>query len=238
MMNQPIFKRVFPQVLAWAGLVALSSVIALAQGIAPPPDPTAAARTDGQIEMDVVHALDATKELKDDLITAATIQSEVMLSGTVSTEASRQLAESIASHVSGVTKVTNNLKIGNPQNAPTEQQVANAGDQQPADGQQAGDQDEMRAQIRAEVQSQIQAQRQAQGQGPSSPVPPPPPAYQAPTGPVTIPQGTLLQLRTSEPVGSKRAKNGQPVQFMVIHDVAIGGVLAIPRGATVLGVVT
>jgi hypothetical protein len=238
MMNQPIFKRVFPQVLAWAGLVALSSVIALAQGIAPPPDPTDAARTDGQIEMDVVHALDATKELKDDLITAATIQSEVMLSGTVSTEASRQLAESIASHVSGVTKVTNNLKIGNPQNAPTEQQVANAGDQQPADGQQAGDQDEMRAQIRAEVQSQIQAQRQAQGQGPSSPVPPPPPAYQAPTGPVTIPQGTLLQLRTSEPVGSKRAKNGQPVQFMVIHDVAIGGVLAIPRGATVLGVVT
>jgi hypothetical protein len=213
-------------------------VIALAQGIAPPPNPADAARADGQIEMDVVHALDSAKELKDDLITAATIQGEVMLSGTVSTEASRQLAESIASHVPGVIKVTNNLKVGNPQNAPAEQQVANTGDQQPADGQQPGDQDEMRAQIRAEVQNQIQAQRQAQGQGPSSPVPPPPPAYQEPTGPVTIPPGTLLQLRTSEPVVSKRARNGQPVQFMVIHDVAIGGVLAIPRGATVLGVVT
>ena len=37
--------------------------------------------------MDVVHALDASQALKNDLITAATIQSEVTLSGTVSSEA-------------------------------------------------------------------------------------------------------------------------------------------------------
>ena len=46
--------------------------------------------------MDVVHALDASAALKNDLITAATIQSEVTLSGTVSSDASKQLAESIA----------------------------------------------------------------------------------------------------------------------------------------------
>jgi hypothetical protein len=39
-------------------------------------------------------------------------------------------------------------------------------------------------------------------------------------------------------VNSKRAKDGQPVQFTVIQDVAVGNVLAIPRGATVHGVVT
>jgi hypothetical protein len=39
-------------------------------------------------------------------------------------------------------------------------------------------------------------------------------------------------------VNSKHAKDGNPVQFMVIQDVAVGGVLAIPRGATVHGVVT
>jgi hypothetical protein len=55
---------------------------------------------------------------------------------------------------------------------------------------------------------------------------------------VTIPQGTLLQLRTNETVGSKRAKDGEPVQFTVIRDVAVGGVLALPKGATVHGVVT
>ena len=39
-------------------------------------------------------------------------------------------------------------------------------------------------------------------------------------------------------MNSKRAKDGQPVQFTVIRDVAVGNVLAIPRGATVHGVVT
>jgi hypothetical protein len=47
-----------------------------------------------------------------------------------------------------------------------------------------------------------------------------------------------LYLRTSEPVDSKRAKDGEPVQFTVIQDVSSGGVLAIPRGATIHGVIT
>jgi hypothetical protein len=81
----------------------------------------------------------------------------------------------------------------------------------------------MRAQIRAEVQAQIQAQRQGQ---------------QTARGPVTIPEGTLLPLRTNQPVSSKRAKDGTQVDFVVIQDVISGGVLAIPRGATVHGVVT
>ena len=34
--------------------------------------------------------------------------------------------------------------------------------------------------------------------------------------------GTLLQLRTSEPLGSKRAQDGQPVQFTLISDVTHG----------------
>ncbi len=55
---------------------------------------------------------------------------------------------------------------------------------------------------------------------------------------MTIPQGTLVYLRTSEGIESKHAKDGEPLQFTVIQDVAVGGVLAIPRGATVHGVVT
>src|ERR1700722_10706495 len=101
-------------------------------------------RTDGQIEMDVVHALDGSAALKNDLITAATIQGEVTLSGTVSTDASKQLAESIAAHVDGVTKVNNNLKVGNPaadaqtsQPAPDSQEMPDP-DQSPAQQQMAG----------------------------------------------------------------------------------------------------
>ena len=92
------------------GVIALAGTMALAQGAAP----STGSRTDGQIEMDVVHALDASQALKDDMITAATIQSEVTLSGTVSSDSSKQLAESIAKTVPGVTKVHNNLKVGNP----------------------------------------------------------------------------------------------------------------------------
>ncbi|MGO9775095.1 MAG: BON domain-containing protein [Terracidiphilus sp.] len=259
-MNRPMLKRVFPQALAWTALAVLSGAMALAQDSTPAPapapapspaaatpetpPPAAATRTDGEIEQDVVHALDASKALKSDLITAATIQGEVTLSGTVSSEASSELAEAIAAHVAGVTKVNNNLKVGNPQapanpdaqpmaeNQPGDAGVPNPGDAgAPAmnDGpmpvpNESDAQAQMRAQIRAEVQAQIQAQRDAQ--------------QQTPMGPVTLPQGTLLQLRTNEPVNSKRAKDGEPVQFTVIQDVFVGGMLAIPRGAIAHGVVT
>ena len=240
--NRPLFKRVFPQILFCAGLLVLYGAIALAQDQAPVASEASQAapqRTDGQIEMDVVHALDASPELKYDLITAATIQCEVTLSGTVASKASSDMAESVAGHVAGVTKVNNNLKIGNPQDA-------NAGN--PGAQQMAGNQPDNGPGPQGYPQvAPPQDQGQAPDEGQEPYYPPQPqyraqqpqaPRYAAPNGPVTIPPGTLIQLRTSEPVNSKRAKDGEPVQFTVIHDVAIGIVLAIPRGATVHGVVT
>ncbi len=124
-MNRNLLKLMAPKFVALTGVVFLSAAIAVAQDAAPA-DPAQAQpaaqaptrsqgpRTDGQIEMDVVRALDASPALKNDLITAATIQSEVTLSGTVSSDASKQLAESISSHVDGVSKVHDNLKVGNP----------------------------------------------------------------------------------------------------------------------------
>jgi hypothetical protein len=228
--------------------------LALAQGAAAPASPADPVRTDGQIEMDVVHALDASTALKNDLITAATIQGEVTLSGTVSVASSHDLAESIASHVAGVTKVHNNLKVGNaqapPAQNPADSQQGDARAPNSADSSSRPDgplppaneseaQAQLRAEIRAQVIAEIRAQRlaqqQAQGQDATSPLPP---ALETPKGPVTIPQGTLLQLRTSEAVGSKHARDGEQLQFVVIHDVNVGGVLAIPRGATVHGVVS
>jgi hypothetical protein len=241
MVNRPMLKKLIPQTLAWTAWIVLSGVVALAQeSTAPAASQSQAAtlRTDGQIETDVVRALDNSKALKSDLITAATIQGEVTLSGTVSSEASSELAEAIVNHVQGVTKVNNNLAVGDPQAAPKPDAQSAYSDipAPPSDGNAPAMNDgpmpvpnetpaqaQRRAQIRAEVQAQIQAQRQA---------------AQAARGPVTLPPGTLLQLRTSEWVSSKRAKDGTPVQFVVIQDVTYGGVLAIPRGATVHGVVT
>ncbi|SPE24926.1 putative Transport-associated protein [Candidatus Sulfotelmatomonas gaucii] len=277
MINRTLMTRRFTQVMAWTGVAVLCAVVAVAQDASAPADqsqgqPAAqqGPRTDGQVEMDVVHALDASAALKNDLITAATIQGEVTLSGTVSSDASKLLAESIVSHVNGVTKVHNNLQVGNPSQA--------AQNAQPAPDMQAQDMPDNQQpeatpglpppgpspdQNPAQGQSQAPAPYPQQAPNPQQggyPQPPPArpqyqspqysqyppqyqrapsaPSYQPASGPVTIPQGTLLYLRTSEPVDSKRAKDGEPVQFTVIQDVTSGGVLAIPRGATVHGVVT
>jgi len=274
--------------------------MAVAQDAAPSNGP----RTDGQIEMDVVHALDASQALKNDLITAATIESEVTLSGTVSSDSSKQLAESIAKTVPGVSKVHNNLKVGNPaddenaqgaaandpsndmadaqaapaegsqdnglyaqqnapqQNSPNLNQAPppNWGDQnqqqpaygQPGYGQQQPDYGQQQApppgygqagpppgygQQQAPPPGYGQAPPPGYGQRPDYAQAPPPPRYAMPRAPVTIPQGTLIQVRTNGAVNSKQARGGEPIEFTVIQDVAFGGVLAIPRGATVRGVI-
>ena len=92
-MKRPWLTRIFP--------LALTAVLIFARGAvwAQQDSPQDAAqanaqRSDGEIEMDVVKALDDSQALKNDLITAATIQSQVTLSGTVSSEASKRLAES------------------------------------------------------------------------------------------------------------------------------------------------
>jgi hypothetical protein len=293
-MNRFLLKRIPLQLMAWAGVAVLCtallcSVAALAQNAGAPAEPsqgqpaaqTQGPRTDGQIEMDVVHALDASQALKNDLITAATIQSEVTLSGTVSSGASKKLAGSIASHVDGVTKVHNNLTVGNPQDAQAMQPLPDNEAQEMPDNQQPGNgtaglpppgpaPDQYPNQGQYPPQGQYpnqtapypqqqpypqQAPYPQQGGGYPPPRPPYPnpqygqyppqyaptpaaPVYKPATGPVTLAPGTLLQLRTSETVDSKRAKSGEPVQFVVIQDVTMGGVLAIPRGAVVHGVVT
>lgn len=305
-MNRSFNLRAFPRVLAWVGVLALGSAMALAQDTAS----SNGARSDGQIEMDVVHALDGSQALKNDLITAATIQSEVTLSGTVSSDSSKQLAESIAKGVAGVTKVHNNLKVGNPaddanaegaplndpandmgdaQAAPPAQQQPNPaygdnGQQQPSINQAPppnwSDQNSGQGQNYPQQQPQYGQQQpypqqpqygqqpypQQPAYGQPGPPPPPPPGYgqgeygqaapppgygqrpgyaqtpppqryDIPRGPVTIPQGTLVQVRTTDAVNSKRAKAGEPLQFTVIQDVTVNGVLAIPRGATLHGVI-
>jgi hypothetical protein len=283
-MNRSLVKSNFQQVLVWSGVAVLSAIAALAQDPAPQNPYTqntgqvAAApggqRTDGQIEMDVVHALDASQPLKNDLITAATIQGEVTLAGTVSSADSKKLAESIVTKVPGVTGVHNNLNVGNPQDAQNEMTPQPADESDP--GQPQGPPQQANAQqdngpmpppqanpqqatppYPNQGQNPDQGQYSQQGQYPP-PYPqarpqyapyggqqqprgysqPQGPAYALAYGPVTVPSGTVLQLRTSEPLTSKRAQDGQPVQFTVISDVAVGGVLAIPRGATVHGVVS
>jgi hypothetical protein len=249
--------RVLPQAAGFAGAILLSGALALGQ------DPAQAigARGDGQIEMDVVQALDSSNALKQDLITAATVKGEVTLAGTVTSEASKELAGAIVSRVAGVTAVHNNLKVGAVQESET---VPAPADPLPVASEPAQAAQEETAQPLPQSYPQPSAEaaqpNPAAAQEPEqaasvqpyeTPTPAQPPVRRPynPNGaaqpgpqqalrPLTVAPGTLLQLRTSEALSSKRAQPGQPVQFQVIQDVMTGGVLAIPRGATVRGEVT
>jgi hypothetical protein len=260
-MIRPSLKKIFFQSLALTAVAVFSVAVAIAQegGSAAP---ASGQRTDGQIEMDVVQALDASQALKNDLITAATVQGQVTLSGTVSSLAESELAASIAGHVNGVGKVNNNLRIGNPQaaqdaTAPApDDDVPMSGNNQGAPAQ-GGNQGQPADQGQPPVGIDQPAPNQGQGQAApppppqypaypptrrpyyaQQPPPPPAPSYQYATRPVTLPEGTLIQVRTAEEVDTRHATDGTPVQFTVIRDITLGGVLAIPRGATLHGVVT
>lgn len=285
-MKRPWLTRIFP--------LALTAVLIFARGAvwAQQDSPQDAAqanaqRSDGEIEMDVVKALDDSQALKNDLITAATIQSQVTLSGTVSSDASKRLAESIAAKVPGVTKVNNHLKVGNPAEAQNDQAAQPAPESYPDPNDEAAPSGGNRnppqyapnGPENAPPQYSQQPDNQPQpgypqngpqpgypppayggqpayppgyGQQPGYPPPPPqysqrypypPPAapaprYSIPSGPITVAQGTVLQVRTADALDNKRAKVDTPVDFTVIRDVTVNGWLAIPRGATIHGVVT
>ncbi|HYK36139.1 BON domain-containing protein [Alloacidobacterium sp.] len=180
----------------------------------------AAARADADIETDVAAALGQSPQLQGQNITAATIQGDVTLSGTVRDSASKQLAEQLAAGVSGVRSVENNLSVSTPA--------------QPAQGvsQQAEEQTPPPPPYDQGVSTPNQADKQQNypSQAPSYP--------QQLLGPVTIPAGTLLNVRTSELLDSHKMQPGAMFQATVASDLYEGNVLAIPRGAVLTGQVT
>jgi hypothetical protein len=58
------------------------------------------------------------------------------------------------------------------------------------------------------------------------------------TGPITLPVGTLLNVRTSEPLDARRVQAGTIFQATLANDVFQSGALVIPRGAVLTGQVT
>jgi len=191
---------------------------------AAPQQAQAAARADAEIQTDVATALAQSSQLQGQNITAATIQGDVTLSGTVRDEAAKRLAEQIAAGVSGVRSVENNLTVSSAPAQPTQSSQQQPEEQTPPPppyDQGVSNPDE----------NYPPAQQAPNTQQPNY-------SYQQPSGPVTIPAGTLLNVRTSEPLDSRRAQVGTIFQATVANDVFQGNVLAIPRGAVLTGQVT
>lgn len=219
------------------------------------PQQSQAARTDADIQADVAAAIGRTPQLQGQQITAATIMGDVTLSGTVQSDSVKQLAQQVASGVSGVRSVANNLTVGTlPAQTPaaSDQSAEQAPppppyDQGTSQPDEAADNDNGQGNYPPPQQQQGYGYPQQQQNYPQqnypeqsrSYYPPPQQTYQQPpSGPVTVPTGTLLNVRTSEPLDARKLQVGTIFEATVANDVFQGNVLAIPRGAVLHGQVT
>lgn len=229
--------------------VALAVCLGFSPGIAAQAQNFAA---DTNMQAAVSSALLQDALLKNQPITASVASGVVTLSGTVETEQQRQQAETDAANVPGVSGIANNITV----TGSSEQNPA-AGSQQAPPPPPADNQPPTAAPNAGEMPPppppDQPAQSAPQAQPPAARAPYPgaqrgygqqpyggygnyPPPQQA-SGPVTIPAGTLLQIRTSENLDMAKVQDGTAFQATAASDVFEGNVLAIPRGAVLQGTV-
>jgi BON domain len=218
-----------------------------------------AARSDADIQKDVEAALTASPVLNGQEIHAQTFGGGVTLTGYVDDEASKDLAKIVTSKVNGVRSVVNQLTvvpIGAPTDAesganaqaPADQRGQAQSQQQPAPDRQSGVSQPPPDGYPAPPagyptvtkrppynQGQAAPPQYPQGQYPQSQDPQEQYPQQAPSGPVQIPQGTILRVRLTQPLDSKSSGIGTMFEVSSASDIYVGGVLAVPRGALLRG---
>jgi hypothetical protein len=209
---------------------------------------------DGDLQSAVASALTHDAMLKNQPVTAYTANGVVTLTGTVETQ-QRQEAETVAANVKGVSGIQNNITVTGSESSQAQTAPPPPADAQqappppPADAQQAPPPPPPDTQQPAATPDSQQIppppppDEPAQPAAPRAPYAPYPqrgygqPYPQQTSGPVTIPAGTLLQIRISEPLDIAKLQDGAAFQATAASDVFEGNVLAIPRGAVLQGTV-
>src|ERR1700679_2438537 len=241
--------RTFRNFGGWmlAGGLTLGAAGAFAQSTSPLPD--------AQIESNVLKALASAPQLSTQNIQSSTVYGTVTLTGNVHDETMRGTAENLVARAQGVTKVVDELVLGDTPPQP-------AGDQANQQGGQGGQSDQNQAppngQPDGAPNGQSMQDQDAQNGAPPQPGdqgdqgPPqgrqpmqnygPPSGAPIPGGQqagiaVTVAPGSMLRVRINRGLDSNHIQAGAPFDGTVLTDVVAGGQVAIPRGATVSGVV-
>jgi len=227
-----------------AGGLALAAAGAFAQSTSTLPD--------AQIESNVLKALASAPLLSTQNIQSSTVYGTVTLTGNVHDETTRSTAENLVARAQGVTKVVDELVLGDtPPQQPGDQ--ADQGDQAgqnqgPPNGQPDGPPNDQNMQGQ-DAQNGAPPQPGDQGdQGPPPQGRQPMQGYGPPNGApipggqqagiaVTVAPGSMLRIRINQGLDSNHIQAGANFDGTVLTDVVAGGQVAIPRGATVSGVV-
>jgi hypothetical protein len=266
MLSDPFTKIQFQKVLRSSALLLAvgltSSAIVYAQDAAATGAPahSTGVMPDAQIEANVLKALAGSSQLADQNITTTTVYGVVTLSGSVRDEATRSLAENLASRAAGVKKVIGEMTLTSdaatntpPQNdQPQNDQPQNAASLPDPNYSGTSMPDENNAQPGNSQPSNAPVARQSpmpQNNGypsDSRQYGPPPSNYpqgRQPYGaqqaglPVTVPSGSMVRIRINQGLDSKHSEPGNIFDGVVLNDVVADGAVAIPRGASIQGTV-
>jgi BON domain len=210
---------------------------------------------DAQIESNVLKALASAPQLSTQNIQSSTVYGTVTLTGNVHDETMRSTAENLVARAQGVTKVVDELVLGDTPPQPAGDQA----NQQPDQGDQA-DQNQAPPNGQPDGPPNGQSMQGQDAQNGASPQPgdqgdqgppqgrQPMQGYGPPNGApipggqqagiaVTVAPGSMLRIRINQGLDSNHIQAGANFDGTVLTDVVAGGQVAIPRGATVSGVV-
>jgi hypothetical protein len=201
-------------------------------------------RTDQQIASDIQQKIKGESALAEQDIQVSVANGVATLSGTVSDEASRALAGNDSGSVGGVKTVVNNLIVQPAQQgiaqplptspAPQQAPPKPAAKRQPYSAPQTTHRDQPSQPAYVPPPPTQVAQAVSKPVEPMAPPPPPPPPRPT-VKQVTLPEGTVIPIRITEALDSKTSQTNDVFHGALVADIGTQGVIAVPRGATVIG---
>jgi BON domain len=203
----------------------------------------APARTDQQMATDIQAKVTAEPALHNQTIQVSVVNGVATLNGAVTSDAARALACNEAGNTGGVKTVVNNLAVKPAQNLLLGSEPTASWAPPPAHqhalGQKSAE-SHYKNSSKAAQSSYTPVEPQpspAPAEVAQAPAPPPPPP--APPQPevkqLTLAAGTVVPVRITETIDSKTAQPNDAFHGALASDLMSGGVVAIPRGAAVMG---
>lgn len=190
------------------------------------------ARTDPQISNDIQARIQGESALGGQNIRVSVSNGVATLSGTVTDDASRALAGNDSGTILGVKTVVNNLTVQPGQRASAPPPPAKAPKEQPRHDRSNHEQASSAPMPRPMPQPASNPPA-VSAQPAAAPAPPPPPRPL--TQQLTLDAGTVVPVTLTEALDSKTAQPNDVFHATLSSDLMSHGVVAIPRGAPVLG---
>jgi BON domain len=162
---------------------------------------------DTEIAKDISDKVAADPQASPSQVVVASNEGKVALQGKARSQAAKARVEQIASQEPGVKSVEDQLIV--------DSNLQEAPQQSPSSG--------------------MASSAPADAPAPQAAAPPPPPP--PPPAPIVVPSGTMLTVRLGQTIESKTATTGAVFSASMANPVTVHGVVAIPDGAPVSGVV-